>query len=92
MRSITGVEVMPTCGTMKKQLGVPLGDRSDAVAGIGKVHLPERSCRRTVGVEGVHAVVFRGDEENVVFAFAGDVDIREVEGLGVDVAVHFQGE
>jgi len=44
------------------------------------------------GVEGVDGVVFGGDEEDVVTAFAGDFYAGEEERLGVDVSVDFEGE
>ncbi len=43
-----------------------------------------------VGIEGVDAVVFGRDVEDVVRAFAGDRDARYVERLGVNVAVNIQ--
>src|SRR5437762_11126724 len=54
--------------------------------------MPQRRGGSSVGVESVDTIVFGGDEENVVFAFAWDFDIRKIERLGVDVAVHFQGK
>ena len=45
----------------------------------------------SVGVEGVDAVVLGGDEDDVVRA-AGDREIRHIERLGVDFAIHGAGE
>ena len=54
--------------------------------------MPERSPGSAISVKGVDAIVFRSNEENVVFAFPWDIDAGNVERLRVDVAVHFEGE
>ena len=54
--------------------------------------MPERSRRSAVSVKGVDAIVLCGHKENVVLAFARDIDVGNVERLRVDVAVHFKGE
>jgi len=69
---------------------IGVADYADA-AGFQEADVPERIDRR-VGVEGIDAVVLGGDVEDVVGAFAGDGDMRDVERLGVDVAVHLQRE
>ena len=62
-----------------------------AVGRVEKRDLPEWSgvgAAVVVGVEGVDAVVFGSDEDDVVGAFAGDRDVRHVERLSVDLRVH----
>ena len=46
----------------------------------------------TVGVEGIDAVVFRCDIEDIAEALAGDGDLGNIEGLRVDVAIDLEGE
>src|SRR5580765_8420331 len=41
-----------------------------------------------IGVEGINAVVHRGDKDNVVGAFAGNREVRDVKRLGVNGAIH----
>src|SRR5882762_11357752 len=48
--------------------------------------LPEHIARR--GVEGVHAVIFSDNIQNVMRTLSGDRYVREVERLGIDQAVH----
>jgi len=72
--------------------GIAFGERRNALAGIGEIDVPERSGRSAVGVEGIDAVVFGGDEKDVVFAFAGNLEIGELQRLGVNVAVDFEGK
>src|SRR5216684_3534322 len=72
--------------------GIAFRERGNTFAGIGETHVPERSGGSSVGVEGVYAVVFGGDKENVVFAFAGDFDVGKIKRLGVNVTVNFESE
>ena len=62
-----------------------------AVRGVEKSDLPERSAGG-VRVEGVDAVMFGGDEDDVVGAFAGDGDTLHIKGLCIDAAVNRIGE
>lgn len=62
-----------------------------AVSGIEKSDLPERSAG-SVRVEGIDAVVFGGDEDDVVSALAGDGETLNVKRLSVDAAVNGIGE
>jgi hypothetical protein len=50
--------------------------------------MPERRGRFRFGIEGVHAVAFGSDENNIVYAFAQDRKARNVQRLGIDIAVH----
>ena len=52
--------------------------------------MPERRIAGAIRIEGVDAIVFCGDVKDVVRAFAGDGDGRDVEWLRVDCAVYFE--
>src|SRR5579864_4634585 len=64
--------------------------RDRAARFIEKAHMPERIISRTVGVKGINAVVFGGDKENVVLAFARDFYIRKKQWLCIKGAVHLE--
>ncbi len=53
--------------------------------------MPERRAGGG-GIEGVNGIVFGGDVEDVMAAFAGDFYAGEKERLGIDVSVDFEGE
>ena len=67
------------------------GDRSDAF-GTGEADLPQRRRGIAFGIEGVDGVVFRSDVDDVVRAFPWNLYARDVEGLGVNVAIHSESE
>ena len=55
--------------------------------GIDEADVPQQPCECALRIESVDAVVFRCHIDNVVVAQAGDVDVRNVERLGVDLTV-----
>ena len=54
--------------------------------------MPELPGGAVVGVEGIHTVVLCGDEDDVADAEPGDVQVRDVQRLRVDVSVNGIGE
>ena len=81
------VAVIPTSGWMSVEPVSPRGrDGRDAGRRVDEAVVPERGA--AVGVEGVNAVVLRGDVDHVDRRrLAGDGDARDGQRLGVDVAV-----
>ena len=77
-------------GSDHRAVHISHGNGAHAVRGVQEVHLPQRRRIRTraVGVEGVDAIVSRGQENHVVETLAGHVDARQIERLRVNVAVH----
>src|SRR5215831_4056097 len=69
---------------------IPGGD--DRFAGAEEVRIPERGGGAAVGIVGVDGIVLGGDEEEVVAAFAGNLDVSDQKRLGVDVAIDLEGE
>src|SRR5690348_5136154 len=57
---------------------------------VEKAHFPQRRIGGAVRVEGVNAIVLGGDEQNVMHAFAGNLDRREEERLRVYRAIHLE--
>jgi len=67
----------------------------NSFAGIDKADLPQRrgiSALIIVGVKGVHAVMLRGNVDNIVNALVGYRDVGEIERLGVSVAIDYVRE
>src|SRR5581483_3626826 len=65
--------------------------RGDASAGVDEASLPKRhgvAPRIAVGVESIDAVVFGNDKDHVVNALVGYGDVRNIERLRINVAVH----
>jgi len=54
-------------------------------------HLPEWRGRLSVGIKRNDAVMLGGKEDRVVLALAGDIHSRQVQRLGVDIAIDFGG-
>src|SRR5579859_466415 len=63
----------------------------NAASFVEKAYFPQRRIAGVVGVEGVDAIVLGGDEQNVMRAFAGNLDRREEERLRVNRAIHLEG-
>ncbi len=68
--------------------------RDEAAAGVcgrhratGKSHTPERGGGLRRGIERVHAVVFRGDENDVMRALAGHRHLRHKQRLRIHVPI-----
>src|SRR5579864_6956377 len=78
-------------GLDKWAFRVPRGDSRHAAIGIEKTDLPEWRITGTVGVEGIDAVVFGGDEDDIMFTFAGNFQRRHEQWLRVNGAINFEG-
>src|SRR5579864_780109 len=58
---------------------------------VEKAYFPQRRIAGAERVEGVDAIVLRGDEQNVMRAFTGNLDRRKEERLRVYRAIHLKG-
>ncbi len=69
-------------------------DRAHTGRGVEEADLPEGSGvgLSIIGVEGVHAVVLGGHEDDVVHTFSRDLDSAQIERVGVDVTIHRIGK
>ena len=63
------------------------GNSADSVGEIGEPDVPVLAEAGVVGIERVDAVVLGGDEHDVATAPTGNVNIRHIQWLRVDVAV-----
>ena len=59
----------------------------DGLGFVQEGYFPQGLGRGAVGVEGIDAVVLGGDEEHVVFALTGNLDVGHIKGLSVSIAV-----
>ena len=74
----------------KRTLHHVFRERNDAARLVEEADFPERRIARAVGVEGINAIVFGGDEEHVVFALAGNLDAGKKQRLRVDRAINLE--
>ena len=84
---MTGVDVMPTSGRMKGHLDIACRNRPSSFRHSGEVDMPQRLGRRR-RIERVDGVVLGRDVDDGVRAFRWNVHRREIEHLGIHVAVH----
>src|ERR1700686_2476583 len=75
----------------ERTLHVARGNGGDLLLRIEKTDLPERFAGAGIGVKSVNAIAFRGDEDDIVHAFAGDFDLRDVQRLSINVAIDGKG-
>jgi hypothetical protein len=67
-------------------------DDVDVGAGVDEARVPDGvGGTQAVGVEGVDAIVLRGDEYEVMDALARNIDASHVQRLGIDLPVHRVG-
>src|SRR4029077_7026081 len=59
---------------------VAIGNGGDIFLRVDKTYLPKRLGGSRIGVEGVDAVFFGGDEDDVVRALAGDFELADIQG------------
>src|ERR1051325_6443334 len=52
-----------------------------------KKEIPPKSAN-IVGVQGIHAIVFRCDEKDVVNPFALYIETRHIQGLRIDITIN----
>src|SRR5207245_579716 len=71
---------------------VAIRDGRDSGAGVDEADLPKRRSGLAGSVEGIDAIVLSGDEEYVVDAFPGDLQVGDVERLRVNVSIHWDRE
>src|SRR5690348_5625548 len=73
----------------KRALHVAGGERLYSVG--EKAGLPQW-LRRSIGIERIDAVVLGSNEQDIVLAFAWNLDSAKVERLRVNIAIDLQGE
>jgi hypothetical protein len=83
LRSITGVEVMPISGTTWLQPNGAAG----ALAAFQGGYVPQDGA--AVGIERINRTVLGGSEYDVVSS-ARNAELRQVQGLRIDLAVDRQ--
>ena len=79
---------MPTSGLMNGQSTSRAGTGVTPASGYAKLIFHSGSESLAIGIERINAIVLGGGIDDVVHAFARDLDSRQIERLRVDGPVH----